>query len=113
MKFSRLNLFAFTLVELLVIIAIISILAALLLPALSRAKGVAHATTCKNHLRQMGVGLKMYVDDNGNRYPLYVGSPGPSYGDATNRWPGGSVYWSSKLFPYYPQNWLSAGYRCP
>jgi prepilin-type processing-associated H-X9-DG protein len=61
----------------------------------------------------MGLGLKMYVDDNGNRYPLYGGSPGPSYGGATNRWPEGSIYWSSKLFPYYPQNWLGAGYRCP
>jgi hypothetical protein len=29
----------------------------------------AHATPCKNHLPKMGVGLNMYVDDNGNRYP--------------------------------------------
>jgi prepilin-type processing-associated H-X9-DG protein len=55
----------------------------------------------------------MYVDDNGNKYPQYVGSAGPSYGDATNDWPEGSLYWSSKLFPYYPQNWIGAGYRCP
>ena len=104
---------AFTLVELLVVIAIIGVLTALLLPALSMAKAAAHATTCKNHLRQMGLGLKMYVDENDHRYPLYVGSPGPSYGDATNAWEGGWVYWSSKLFPYYPVNWTSAGYRCP
>lgn len=104
---------AFTLIELLVVMAIISVLAAFLLPALSRAKGAAHATTCKNLLRQMGVGLKMYLDENANRYPQYVGSAGPSNGDATNSWPEGSIYWSSKLFPYYPQNWVSAGYRCP
>src|SRR5437773_4057785 len=104
---------AFTLVELLVVIAIIGVLASLLLPALSMAKASAQATTCKNHLRQMGLGLKMYVDENDHRYPLYVGSPGPSYGDATNVWVGGGVYWSSKLFPYYPVNWTHAGYHCP
>src|SRR5437867_6287230 len=90
----------FTLLELLVVIAITGVLAGLLLPALSMAKAAAHATTCKNHLRQMGLALKLYLDENDNRYPLYAGSPGPSYGDATNAWWGGSVYWSSKLFPY-------------
>ncbi len=101
---------AFTLVELLVVIGIIGILAGLLLPALSRAKGAAHATTCKNQLHQMGVALKMYVDEHGNRFPYYLGSPGPAYGDATRY---GEVYWSSKLFPYYPANWTGKGYRCP
>jgi prepilin-type N-terminal cleavage/methylation domain-containing protein/prepilin-type processing-associated H-X9-DG protein len=104
---------AFTLVELLVVIAIIGVLASLLLSALSAAKAAAHATTCKNQLRQMGLALKMYVDENNNSYPFYAGSAGPSYRDATNVWWGGSVYWSSKLFPYYPMNWTSAGYRCP
>jgi prepilin-type N-terminal cleavage/methylation domain-containing protein/prepilin-type processing-associated H-X9-DG protein len=105
---------AFTLVELLVVIAIVGVLAALLLPALSMAKASAHATTCKNHLHQMGLALKMYVDENDHRYPLYAGSPGPSYGDATTTlWPAGWVYWSSKLFPYYPVNWTNAGYLCP
>ena len=50
-------------VELLVVVAIISILAALLLPALSRAKAQAHSTACKSHLRQIGVALVMYVSD--------------------------------------------------
>src|ERR1044071_6203551 len=103
----------FTLMELLVVIAIIGILAALVIPALSMTRTASHATTCKNHLRQMGLALKMYVDENNNRYPSYAGSPGPSYGDATNIWWGGFVYWSSKLFPYNPVNWTSAGYRCP
>jgi prepilin-type N-terminal cleavage/methylation domain-containing protein/prepilin-type processing-associated H-X9-DG protein len=104
---------AFTLVELVVVIAIISVLAALLLPVLSIAKSSAHESTCRNNLRQMGLGLKMYVDENNNRYPPYAGSPGPSYGDETNVWWGGSVYWSSKLFPYSPVNWTKAGYHCP
>jgi prepilin-type N-terminal cleavage/methylation domain-containing protein len=58
----------FTLVELLVVIAIIGILAALLIPVITHAKSYARSITCKNHLRQMGLALQMYVDEY-NRYP--------------------------------------------
>lgn len=55
---------AFTLVELLVVMAIIGILAALLLPALSAVKGNAKRTTCLNNLRQVNLGIRMYCDDS-------------------------------------------------
>lgn len=55
---------AFTLIELLLVIAIISILASLLLPALSKAKATAHKTVCLNSQRQIGIARQLYANDN-------------------------------------------------
>jgi prepilin-type N-terminal cleavage/methylation domain-containing protein len=59
----------FTLIELLVVVSIIALLASFLLPGLSRAREYAYFTTCKNSLRQVGIGFSIYAGDNNGRMP--------------------------------------------
>jgi prepilin-type N-terminal cleavage/methylation domain-containing protein/prepilin-type processing-associated H-X9-DG protein len=66
---------AFSLIELLVVIAIIGILASLLMPAFSRAKGKAYDTKCISNLRQIGIALCIYADENQGRLPFAERQP--------------------------------------
>jgi prepilin-type N-terminal cleavage/methylation domain-containing protein/prepilin-type processing-associated H-X9-DG protein len=94
-RVSRRN--GFTLIELLVVIAIIAILASLLLPSLARAKEQGKRTVCRSNLRQFGLGITLYANDNsdelletirsriGYRYPVatfLLKSDGPNYFNA-------------------------------
>jgi general secretion pathway protein G len=124
----------FTLVELLVVIGIISMLIAILLPALSRARMAANSVACASNLRQIGQGFMMYVTDTPNKGYL----PAPSLQGPLNTaltqqgvlipevWP--NAFWYAKLQPYlsgqqsdslpWPQsnnyNFSFGGlYRCP
>jgi prepilin-type N-terminal cleavage/methylation domain-containing protein/prepilin-type processing-associated H-X9-DG protein len=73
---------AFTMVEMLVVLAVIGVLAGLLLSALGRAKSKAHRVSCLNNLRQLGVAIALYADDHNQRLPS--AEPLPSTPVATN-----------------------------
>lgn len=66
---------AFSLIELLVAIGIIGILTSMLLPALSRAKGKANDAKCISNLRQIGIGLSIYADENQGKLPFAERQP--------------------------------------
>lgn len=107
---------AFSLVELLVVVAIIAILAALVLPVLARAKARAQTVSCENNLKQLAVAAQMYASDNGgllarntpesNDPSQWITGRMKSDTDATNT----ALLRQSKFFPYASQPEV---FRCP
>jgi prepilin-type N-terminal cleavage/methylation domain-containing protein len=80
---------AFTLIELLVVVAIIAILASLLLPALAGAKAQGRDAACINNLKQLGLGIRLWDGDFGDKYPWNV--------PVSDGGAGGSSDWTDNL----------------
>jgi prepilin-type processing-associated H-X9-DG protein/prepilin-type N-terminal cleavage/methylation domain-containing protein len=107
---------AFTLIELLVVIAMLAVLAVILLPALAATKPAATLTMCRNNLRQLGIGIMLYVGDHKDTFPV-CGSRN-SFGFHPEDW----IYWRTTLPAFPIQNSpitvpLGSGssnlFRCP
>jgi prepilin-type N-terminal cleavage/methylation domain-containing protein len=96
---------AFTLIELLVVIAIIAILAALILPALSRAKMASRRVGCASNLHQIGVALRLYVEEY-QKYPVFRESSSPPFPTDQR-----SLFWDAQILPYAGDN--QAIFLCP
>ncbi len=100
----------FTLIELLVVIAIIAILAAILFPVFAQAREKARAITCTSNLKQIGLGLLQYSQDNDENMPNhYFGtySGGDSYSDSSPNW---CHKWMDVIQPYTKN---TAIFNCP
>jgi prepilin-type N-terminal cleavage/methylation domain-containing protein/prepilin-type processing-associated H-X9-DG protein len=85
----------FTLIELLVVIAIIALLAAILFPVFSRARENARRASCQSNLKQIVLGMKQYLQDYDDRFPVYIST---------------SKCYTSQLDPYVKSKQI---FRCP
>lgn len=120
---------AFTLIDLLAVVAIIAILAGLLLPILVKAKRSARTTTCKSNLHQQAIMMTMYLDDSGGLYPLATRGGGiPLWQRATAKSdnlqtlvcpesvPASDQYKTNVpnapayIFPHYGYNYIGTGF---
>jgi len=79
MNASRRSASGFTLVEIMIVIAIIAILAAILVPNFIRARAQGQATACKSNLKNIGTALEMYSTDNSGRFPTNPSTLTPNY----------------------------------
>ena len=94
----------FTLMEILVVLAIIAILSAILLPVFARVREQGRITQCKSNLHQIGLAMQQYADDNG-KYPLWLTTALPTVGQSADG-PG----WAYRILPYAGNLQL---FRCP
>lgn len=100
----------FTLIEILIVIAIISLLAAILFPVFSRARENARRASCQSNLKQLALSIHMYNADNDQRFPIgarYDSTEVPGHQSGT---PNYGLGWASTVYPYVK---TIASFHCP
>src|SRR5262245_12411617 len=99
---------AFSLIELMVVIAIIAILIGLLLPAVQKVREAANQVECKNNLKQIGLALHVYHDGHGSFPPAHSYDPGwttvPNVPRPLDNW--WYISWMARILPYIEQDGL-------
>lgn len=100
----------FTLIELLVVIAIIAILAAILFPVFAQAREAARKTSCASNQKQIGLGMKMYVQDYDEQWPPNRQTEQTSWAGICSSGGGNFDNWKSLIQPYIKNYQL---YKCP
>jgi prepilin-type N-terminal cleavage/methylation domain-containing protein/prepilin-type processing-associated H-X9-DG protein len=111
--FTRHTYGGFTLIELLVVIAIIAVLLAIIMPTMRKIKELARETACKSNLRNIGLAVAMYLDDNDRKIPNTGSSNGFLWDNlnGTPRTPGsGDSYWGTYYREYAKETKL---FGCP
>lgn len=98
---------AFTLIELLVVIAIIAILAAILFPVFAQAKERGKAAACLSNMKQIGIGVQLYITDYDDRLFFRVGWKNSRSGNSTTV---DALRWWNQLMPYIKNNDV---FKCP
>jgi prepilin-type N-terminal cleavage/methylation domain-containing protein/prepilin-type processing-associated H-X9-DG protein len=100
---------AFTLVELLAVIAIIGVLAGLVIMGMGKVRANARQSGCLSNLRQIGVGWQLYLGDNKGRFPEFATYQMYYWGGGAGSW-GGPAPETRPLYPYIPD---ARFFRCP
>ena len=110
MRKDRKTSHAFTLVELLVVIGIIALLISILLPSLSKARESANKVKCLANIRQIGIAVIMYCQDNRGHFPR------PAVGAQIEDW----IYWQAgripndgRVVPYLGNTFIAKLFQCP